>query len=87
MHDKCPTSDQWIHEGKGSLASYLKNEVGLVSSIYAGTVQELSDVETLVVSVEFTPDGFGRKDEVIAAIFSYLDLIRKEGVFLFFFLN
>ena len=68
------------YEGKGSLASYLKNEVGLVSSIYAGTVQELSDIETLVVSVEFTPDGFGRKDEVIAAIFSYLDLIRKEGV-------
>jgi len=67
------------YEGKGSLASYLK-DAGLVSSIFAGVVGETSDLETFALAVEFTPGGFARKDEVIAACFSYLDLIRREGV-------
>jgi len=67
------------YEGKGSLASYLK-DAGLISSIFAGVVGETSDLETFALAVEFTPEGFKRKDEVIAACFSYLDLIRSEGV-------
>jgi len=68
------------YEGKGSLASYLKNEVGLVSSIFAGIVEESSDVQKFALAVEFTPEGFKRKDEVIGACLSYLDLIREQGV-------
>ena len=67
------------YEGKGSLASYLKSS-GLVTSIFAGVVEQTSDLETFAVAVEFTPEGFRRKDDVIAACFSYLDLIKKEGV-------
>jgi len=67
------------YEGEGSLASYLKKQ-GLISSIFAGVVGDTSDLETFALAVEFTPDGFRRKDEVIAACFSYLDLIKREGV-------
>ena len=42
------------YEGKGSLASYLKN-AGLVSSIFAGVVSDTSDLETFALAVEFTP--------------------------------
>lgn len=67
------------YEGKGSLASYLKS-AGLISSIFAGVVSETSDLETFALVVEFTPEGFKRKDEVISACFSYLSLIKEEGV-------
>ena len=52
------------YEGKGSLASYLK-EAGLISSIFAGVVGDTSDLETFALAVEFTPEGFKRKDEVM----------------------
>ena len=68
------------YEGEGSLASYLKNQVGLVSSIFAGVVEETSDLQKFALAVEFTPEGFKRKDEVISACFGYLDLIREQGV-------
>ena len=54
--------------------------IGLISSIFAGVVGDTSDLETFALAVEFTPEGFKRKDEVISACFSYLELIKKEGV-------
>jgi len=68
------------YEGKNSLLSYLKTEKGLVSSIFAGVADSVADFQSFVVSVELTIEGFKRRDEVVASIFSYLDLVRREGI-------
>lgn len=65
------------HEGPGSLLSYLKSQ-GLANALGAGTNTELTNFETFEISVELTPKGLAAMDDVIAGVFSYINML-KEG--------
>jgi len=67
------------YEGKGSLAAYLKNDLALVTSV-TWTFSRTSDMELFTISLGLTPNGLTRKDEVIGAVFSYLDVIKAKSV-------
>lgn len=68
------------HEGPGSLLSYLKNERGLVTSLGAATFEEDADYISFGAALELTPEGLHRKDEVLAAVCDYLDMLRTKGI-------
>jgi secreted Zn-dependent insulinase-like peptidase len=67
------------YQGKGSLAAYLTRELGLATSV-SFAFSRTSDGEMFSISLGLTPKGLARRDDVIAYVFSYLDLIREQGV-------
>ncbi|XP_059475438.1 nardilysin-like isoform X2 [Neocloeon triangulifer] len=74
----------WIlgYEGHGSLIEYLRKRVwGL--ELYAGSDESGSDHNSYFLhfglTVSLTEEGYSHIDEVLQAIFSYLELMRKEG--------
>ncbi len=65
-------------EVAGSLTSYLK-DLGLIFSLSSsGGDQENFNV--LSVNLRLTQKGVEQKDFIIQEVFSYLDLIRREGI-------
>jgi len=81
-HDSRPTfylSHLLGHEGKGSLLSVLK-KMGWADGLSAGLGLRHPDTATFEVSIKLTPEGLERSDEVVAHVFQYLELIRREGV-------
>ncbi len=67
------------HEGKGSLLSYLKTK-GWAEYLSAGVGHKATDSATFQISIGLTQDGMQNTDSVIQALFSQIDLIRKQGV-------
>jgi insulysin len=67
------------HEGPGSLLSYLK-QVGWANAVGCSSQNELSDFETLDISVDLTSQGLAAAKDVTGAIFSYLSMLRKEPI-------
>jgi insulysin len=67
------------HEGPKSLLSYLKKK-GWVNSLASGTEDKLSDFETFEVVAGLTPRGLSSLDDVIAAIFTYIYLLRDRTI-------
>ena len=67
------------HEGPGSLLSYLKRK-GWANSVAVGGGGELSDYETLDVTVGLTKSGLEAVNQVLEAVFSYLSMIREKGI-------
>lgn len=68
------------NRSKNTLSDWLQNE-GLIEAIDAGgdpTTDRNSGVFSVVVNL--TDKGMAERDRVVAAIFSYLDLLRKKGV-------
>lgn len=65
-------------EGKGSLYSYLK-EQGLIESISSYNYGP-DDHETFFVNLTLTPKGLEQYQDVTAAVFSYLNLIKQQGL-------
>lgn len=70
-------------EGKGSLLSYLKKHNWAVSTCTGSeeTGFEHNSMYTLfTVEVSLTEEGYSHINEVIEAIFSYLKLLRENGI-------
>lgn len=71
----------WLlgHEGSGSLLSYMKGR-GWANSLGASDNANLSDFITFEVTVELTNKGLGAIDDVCAAIFSYVKMLRESPI-------
>ena len=67
------------HEGRGSLLSALKAR-GWAEGLSAGPGMRHRDFATFMVTIQATEAGLVHRDEVAAAVFAYLDLIREEGI-------
>ena len=63
------------HEGRGSLLSALK-ERGWAEGLSAGPGVSHPDFATFGITIRATEAGIENADEVVALVFSYLDLIR-----------
>ncbi|XP_064292725.1 nardilysin-like isoform X2 [Plodia interpunctella] len=70
------------HEGKGSLLSYLRKKVWALG-IYTGNSESGIDYTTMhslfLTQVVLTKEGLDHIDEVLDAIFSYINMLRKIG--------
>ena len=67
------------HEGPGSLLSALKAQ-GWAEGLSAGPGFGHPDFATFRVSIQATEAGLAHTDDVVAAVFAYLDLIDREGI-------
>ena len=67
------------HEGRGSLLSALKAR-GWAEGLSAGPGIGHRDFATFRVTIQATEDGLVHRDEVVGAVFAYLDLIRDTGI-------
>ncbi|KAG7377289.1 hypothetical protein PHYPSEUDO_011930 [Phytophthora pseudosyringae] len=65
------------HEGQGSLLSYLKKKKW-ANSVYAGIVEDYDEFSLFVVSFDVTEDGIERADDVLKAMFQYIDLMLSS---------
>ncbi|KAJ8524392.1 hypothetical protein ON010_g16725 [Phytophthora cinnamomi] len=62
------------HEGQGSLLSHLKKKKW-ANSVYAGIVEDYDEFSLFVVSFDVTEDGIERADDVLKALFQYVQLM------------
>ncbi len=67
------------HEGEGSLLSALK-EKGWAEGLSAGQSLSLKGQAMFGVNIRLTEDGLANRDAVVALVFRYIELIRKEGI-------
>jgi len=67
------------YEGPGSLVALLRH-AGLINSMAAGGGISGSNFKDFTLSYSLTDDGLNKIDEIIDASFSYLALIREQGV-------
>ena len=67
------------HEGRGSLLSTLKAR-GWAEGLSAGPGMGHRDFATFGVSIRATESGLEHLNDVVAAVFAYLDLVREEGL-------
>lgn len=67
------------HEGPNSLLSYLKKR-GWANGVSASTEEDLSDFYTLEVSVQLTNKGLKAVNDVVEAVFSYIQMIRDQPI-------
>lgn len=66
------------HEGRGSLRSLLVDECGWANGLSAYLSHEQSDLQAFEVHVDLTSQGFQHQDQVIAAVFAYLDMLQGQ---------
>ncbi|CAM9359574.1 unnamed protein product, partial [Laminaria digitata] len=67
------------HEGPGSILSYLKKR-NWANALGVDASSATDDFSIFEVEVELTPEGLRNRFKVLTALFSYLELIRKQGV-------
>nr|WP_275667095.1 insulinase family protein [Vibrio brasiliensis] len=67
------------YEGSGSLMLALKGQ-GWITSLSAGGGTSGSNYREFTVSCALTPNGLEHTDDIIQAVFSYLNLIKKDGM-------
>jgi len=67
------------HEGQGSLLNALKNK-GWVTALSAGTQMRTGQQALFSINLELTPEGDQKTQEIQAAVFAWLDLIRAQGI-------
>lgn len=67
------------HEGPGSILSVLKN-LGWSSSLVAGSRPSPRGFGFFAVVVDLTEEGMEHVNDIIALIFQYINLIKKEGI-------
>lgn len=65
------------HEGPKSLLSYLKKQ-GWANGLGSSTDAELSDFYTFQVSVQLTEKGLKNIDDIVEAIYSYIQMLRDD---------
>lgn len=67
------------HEGPGSLFDVLKKN-GLADGLSAGMGMDTGEDATLEISIELTPEGLRRQEDIVPLVFQYIDIIREQGV-------
>ncbi|UPQ87210.1 insulinase family protein [Vibrio sinaloensis] len=67
------------YEGSGSLMLALK-EQGWITSLSAGGGTSGSNYREFTVSCALTPSGLDHVDEITQSVFSYLELIKSQGL-------
>lgn len=68
------------NESENTLANWLKKQ-GLIESIYAGSSpRRYGNSGNFQISIDLTEKGEQQRDTVIAAVFSYLHLLRHQGI-------
>lgn len=67
------------HEGEGSILAWLKQK-GWASSLSAGSQFSTHDESMFGINIELTAEGDQHIDEITAAVFDYIKLIRQQGV-------
>nr|WP_275664259.1 insulinase family protein [Vibrio brasiliensis] len=67
------------YEGSGSLMLALKGQ-GWITSLSAGGGTSGSNYREFTVSCALTPKGLEHTDDIIQAVFSYLNLIKQDGM-------
>ena len=67
------------NEGCGSLMSLLKGR-GLINTLAAGGGINGSNFREFTVSLNLTPQGLDNIDEIVTAVFQYIELIRQHGM-------
>ncbi|XP_065556618.1 insulin-degrading enzyme-like [Artemia franciscana] len=80
-YKSCPThyiGHLVAHEGTGSLLSFLKKK-GWVNSLLAGLKSGGRGFSFFVVNVDLTEEGLEHNDDIVGAVFQYLEMLRKDG--------
>ncbi|KAI9024789.1 Metalloenzyme, LuxS/M16 peptidase-like protein [Hyaloraphidium curvatum] len=67
------------HEGAGSLLSYLKTK-GWGMGLSAGEGRGAAGFAFFRIHIELTPEGLEKWRDVVLACFSYIAMLRREGV-------
>ena len=67
------------HEGRGSLLSALKAR-GWAEGLSAGPGMSHREFATFRITIQATETGLASRDDMIASVFAYIDLIRAEGL-------
>ena len=67
------------HEGRGSLLSALKAR-GWAEGLSAGPGMDHPDFATFGITIQATEAGLANRNDLIASVFAYLELIRREGI-------
>ena len=65
------------HEGPGSLHAYL-NEKGWIESLGAGSQSFDKNTSLIVINISMTNQGAKRVDQIIGAVFQYIDFLREQ---------
>lgn len=85
MADFRSKSDEYIgyligNRSPGTLADWLVSE-GLAEGISASAMPNADrNYGTFSIYITLTDKGLAERDEIIAAVFAYIDLLKKEGV-------
>ncbi len=66
------------HEGDGSVLAYLK-KMGWANSLSAGLNQSTSSFSAMVVSMELTELGYTKQQEIITAVYQYINLLLSAS--------
>ncbi|KAK3874449.1 hypothetical protein Pcinc_020613 [Petrolisthes cinctipes] len=66
------------HEGPGSLLSFLKGR-GWVNSLVGGQKSGAKGFGFFVVNVDLTEEGIEHVEDIVSAVFQYLNLLKNEG--------
>ena len=67
------------HEGEGSLLAWLKQK-GWAEGLSAGLHNKLANNSTFQINVSLTQDGTEHIDEITEQLFSYIHVIKNEGI-------
>ncbi|KAI9266092.1 Metalloenzyme, LuxS/M16 peptidase-like protein [Sporodiniella umbellata] len=67
------------HEGRGSILSLLKKN-GWANYLQVGTIHGGIGFEFMRISVDLTEEGLSRYQDVMFAVFKYIELLKKQGV-------
>lgn len=67
------------HEGSGSLLSLLKRQ-GWADKLSTGTSSGGIGFEFFKISIDLTPEGLARYEDVVLVVFQYVMLIRQQGL-------
>lgn len=67
------------HEGHGSLFACLKQR-GWANVLSAGSGVGAEGFELFKIAVDLTPEGYENYEQVVAAIFQYLDLLKSQTI-------
>ncbi len=67
------------HEGEGSLLAWLKQK-GWAEGLSAGLHNKIANNSTFQINVSLTEDGTQHIDEITEHLFSYIHIIKTEGI-------
>ncbi|RKP37875.1 insulin-degrading enzyme, partial [Dimargaris cristalligena] len=67
------------HEGAGSLTSHLKKQGWITTLSASGALADAIGFDAFDVTVSLTPEGLEHTEDIIAALFSFIQLLHQGG--------